>query len=97
MLHERMRAFEASNDPNSEMKPSNNLIFYWGNSGVPQYLLKTWLTPKLCQFYKFFLYFHKHLEPGFIWLWCKPIICTFINILSLASFGSGVNQSFVLS
>ena len=28
MLHERMRAFEASNDPNSEMKPSNNLIFY---------------------------------------------------------------------
>ena len=41
MLHERMRAFEASSDPNSEMKPSNNLIFYRGKSGVPQYLLKT--------------------------------------------------------
>jgi hypothetical protein len=52
LLHERIRACETSNDPNFEDETNWYIWFSWPSKSV--------------QFYKFYLYFRKHLEPGFI-------------------------------
>jgi hypothetical protein len=58
----------------SEMKSTHALDFHDSItaetlcSSVLKRLLRTWLTPKLCPLCKVCLYFHKHLEPGFVFL-----------------------------